>query len=100
MKAASEIYAPVPGTVSEVNSTLEDKPGLVNSQPLGEGEILLSLLIFKFISFIVSLILQVNSCLLNTDIKTMHIHCGQHPCVENEFIGGCFLAVDVQEMYS
>jgi len=37
VKAASEIYAPVPGTVSEVNSTLEDKPGLVNSQPLGEG---------------------------------------------------------------
>ena len=36
-KSVSEIYAPVPGTVTEVNSALEDTPELVNSDPYGEG---------------------------------------------------------------
>ncbi len=33
VKAASEIYAPVSGTVTEVNSLLTSEPGLVNSEP-------------------------------------------------------------------
>ncbi len=37
VKAASEIYAPVSGEVVESNETLADTPGLVNSDPLGEG---------------------------------------------------------------
>ena len=37
VKAASDIYAPVSGKVSEVNQALEDTPELVNSDPLGEG---------------------------------------------------------------
>ena len=37
VKAASEIYAPASGTVSAVNSALEDNPGLVNQDPYGEG---------------------------------------------------------------
>ncbi len=37
VKAASEIYAPVSGTVVEVNKVLEDKPELVNQSPYGEG---------------------------------------------------------------
>ncbi|XP_005105587.1 glycine cleavage system H protein [Aplysia californica] len=37
VKAASEIYCPVGGEVTEVNSALEDKPGLVNTSPLEEG---------------------------------------------------------------
>lgn len=37
VKAASEIYAPIAGTVVEVNRTLEDKPELVNQQPYGDG---------------------------------------------------------------
>ncbi len=37
VKAASEIYAPVSGEVVESNETLADNPGLVNSDPLGEG---------------------------------------------------------------
>ncbi|MFQ5774466.1 MAG: glycine cleavage system protein GcvH [Kiloniellaceae bacterium] len=37
VKAASEVYAPVSGEVAEVNATLADEPGLVNSDPLGEG---------------------------------------------------------------
>lgn len=37
VKAASEIYAPVSGTVVEVNSTLDDEPALVNSDAFGEG---------------------------------------------------------------
>jgi glycine cleavage system H protein len=37
VKAASEIYAPVAGEVVEVNGTLNDDPGLVNSDPLGDG---------------------------------------------------------------
>ncbi len=37
VKAASEVYAPVGGTVTEVNSKLEDEPGLVNASPMGDG---------------------------------------------------------------
>lgn len=31
MKAASDVYAPVSGTIVEVNEALTDEPGLVNS---------------------------------------------------------------------
>ncbi len=37
VKAASEIYAPVGGSVTEVNTTLGDEPGLVNMDPEGKG---------------------------------------------------------------
>ena len=37
VKAASEIYAPVSGEVTEVNAALEDNPGVVNSDPMGDG---------------------------------------------------------------
>ena len=37
VKAASDIYAPVKGTVVEANSELVNDPGLVNSDPFGEG---------------------------------------------------------------
>ena len=37
VKAASDIYAPVTGTVIEINETLEDSPELVNSDPFGDG---------------------------------------------------------------
>ena len=37
VKAASDIYAPASGTVTEVNQALEENPGLVNSDPYGEG---------------------------------------------------------------
>jgi glycine cleavage system H protein len=37
VKAASDLYAPVGGTVAEVNSGLNDHPELVNSDPYGEG---------------------------------------------------------------
>ena len=37
VKAASEIYAPVSGSVVEVNGALADEPGLINSDALGEG---------------------------------------------------------------
>ncbi len=37
VKAASEIYAPVAGEVTEINGALGDKPELVNSDPLGDG---------------------------------------------------------------
>ncbi len=37
VKAASEIYAPVSGEVAEINSALEDEPGLVNGEPTGGG---------------------------------------------------------------
>ena len=36
-KAASDIYAPVSGTVVEVNAALEDAPEKVNAEPYGEG---------------------------------------------------------------
>ncbi|WP_332718563.1 glycine cleavage system protein GcvH [Pelagibacterium mangrovi] len=31
VKAASEIYAPISGTVTEINEALADEPGLINS---------------------------------------------------------------------
>ncbi len=37
VKAASDVFAPISGTVSEVNSALEDDPALVNSAPEGDG---------------------------------------------------------------
>ena len=37
VKAASDVYSPVGGTVSEVNPALEDQPELVNSDAEGEG---------------------------------------------------------------
>jgi glycine cleavage system H protein len=37
VKAASDIYAPVKGTVLEVNKALESNPALVNTDPYGEG---------------------------------------------------------------
>lgn len=36
-KSVSEIYAPVSGTVTEVNLVLEDSPELINSDPYGQG---------------------------------------------------------------
>lgn len=37
VKAVSDIYAPVSGTVVEANTILEDQPELVNSSPYGQG---------------------------------------------------------------
>jgi glycine cleavage system H protein len=37
VKAASDIYSPVKGTVVEVNKALESNPGLINREPYGEG---------------------------------------------------------------
>jgi glycine cleavage system H protein len=41
VKAASDIYAPVKGTVVEVNKALESDPALINADPFGEGWIFL-----------------------------------------------------------
>ena len=37
VKAASEVYAPVSGEVTAVNSELEGAPGTVNEEPAGRG---------------------------------------------------------------
>ena len=37
VKAASDVYAPVSGEVTEANQALSDDPSLVNSDPEGEG---------------------------------------------------------------
>lgn len=36
-KSVSDLWSPVSGTVAEVNSLLEDAPELVNSDPYGDG---------------------------------------------------------------
>ena len=36
-KSVSDLYAPVDGTVAEVNTALDANPELVNSDPYGEG---------------------------------------------------------------
>jgi glycine cleavage system H protein len=40
MKTTSDLYAPVSGEVTEVNSQLEERPELMNEDPYGEGWIL------------------------------------------------------------
>ncbi|WP_375290528.1 glycine cleavage system protein GcvH [Qipengyuania sp.] len=37
VKAASDVYAPISGEVTEANPALEDDPALVNSSPEDEG---------------------------------------------------------------
>lgn len=37
VKAASDILAPVDGEIVEVNSVLEDEPGKVNEDPMGDA---------------------------------------------------------------
>ena len=37
VKAASDVYSPIGGTVTETNGALEDDPALVNSSPEEDG---------------------------------------------------------------
>lgn len=37
VKAASDVYSPITGTVIETNEKLENSPDLVNSDPYGDG---------------------------------------------------------------
>lgn len=37
VKAASDVYAPLSGTIVEVNSKLKNDPALVNKEPFGGG---------------------------------------------------------------
>ena len=37
VKAASDIYMPVGGTITEANTALEEAPELINSDPYGKG---------------------------------------------------------------
>lgn len=37
VKAASDVYSPVSGTVTEANAALEAEPALVNTDPEGRG---------------------------------------------------------------
>lgn len=37
VKAASDVYAPVSGTVVEANAALADDPAVINSSPEGDG---------------------------------------------------------------
>jgi glycine cleavage system H protein len=36
-KSVGELFAPIDGTVAEINSAVVDSPELVNSDPFGEG---------------------------------------------------------------
>lgn len=37
VKAASDVYAPISGTITEVNHPLETNPALLNTDPYGQG---------------------------------------------------------------
>jgi len=37
VKAASEVYAPISGIITEINDVLEGEPGKVNSSPMDDG---------------------------------------------------------------
>ena len=40
VKAVSDLFSPISGEVVEVNSTLEDRPELINEAPYGDGWII------------------------------------------------------------
>ena len=40
VKAASDIYSPLAGEITDVNAVLSDSPELINNDPYGEGWIL------------------------------------------------------------
>ena len=37
VKAVSEVYSPVAGTIGAANLQLQDEPGLINEEPYGKG---------------------------------------------------------------
>lgn len=37
VKAAADVYAPVAGTITEINKKLLDQPELINTDPFGDG---------------------------------------------------------------
>jgi glycine cleavage system H protein len=37
VKAASDVYAPISGTVTDINQAIVDQPGVVNTDPMGDG---------------------------------------------------------------
>ena len=37
VKAASDVFSPLAGTITEANAALTDDPAIVNRDPLGEG---------------------------------------------------------------
>ncbi len=37
VKTVSDLFLPIPGTITEVNPALESQPELVNTDPYGEG---------------------------------------------------------------
>lgn len=37
VKAASDVYAPISGTIADANKSLIEKPELINTDPYGEG---------------------------------------------------------------
>lgn len=37
VKAASDVYAPVSGEITEINQAIVDEPALVNRDPMGQG---------------------------------------------------------------
>jgi glycine cleavage system H protein len=37
VKAVSDLYAPVSGTVIEINSTLNEDPSVLNDDPINDG---------------------------------------------------------------
>ena len=40
VKAVSDLFSPISGTVTEVNQELEDRPELINDSPYGDGWII------------------------------------------------------------
>jgi len=47
VKAASDLYAPVSGTIVEINETLDDDPAVINSDPYDDGWLFLVKLVDK-----------------------------------------------------
>lgn len=49
VKAASDIYSPLTGEVTEVNEALNDAPNKINDSPFEEGKCRLSICVYIYI---------------------------------------------------
>lgn len=50
VKAVNEICSPVSGTITEVNTKLEEQPGLINESCYDDGKVYLSIFLLCYLN--------------------------------------------------
>lgn len=74
VKAASDLFSPLSGTVAEVNSKLEDKPNLINGDAYGDGMLHYSTNYWDFVSLNVQLLYVVYLCMCVCRYICMYVY--------------------------